>query len=465
MHLSVSLLAAAAAAVAPVLGSPAVAPLGGGPAFQEYHDEVIERDVVILGGGSTGTYAAVHLQDRNHSVVVVERKEKLGGHTETEYYHKGMVDMGVTLHFNDTVTKNFYERLGVAYEKYVEPGRNMYVDFKTGKRLPQPMGMNLSTIVPMYNKAIANFSYTADGTFNFPEPIPEELLGTFGQFLDAHPELKPALNLVYMFAQGVGDLLNAPLLYVLQNVGLVHVDAILKGLIMPKAGMYEIFDHAARAIGQENILLGSEAVSVERGTGTDGVRVIVQDGAGRRTVIRAQKLLVTIPPLMSNMQTFDLDESEAALFSKWEWKNYYVSVIANSGLPNATSVVNFDPSEPSGLPVPPFHWAAQYLGTPGYVGSKVIAPMDFTEEEAREMMLADIRRMNGTNPEIVAWGNHSPMSMGVPVDDIRDGFYKKLYALQGQRNTFYSGLAWCSDYSSVLWAFTETILDQMYPKA
>jgi heterodisulfide reductase subunit A-like polyferredoxin len=45
-------------------------------------DETIIRDVCILGGGSTGTYAAVRLsQDLGKSVVVVEKTGRLGGHT------------------------------------------------------------------------------------------------------------------------------------------------------------------------------------------------------------------------------------------------------------------------------------------------------------------------------------------------------------------------------------------------
>jgi hypothetical protein len=35
---------------------------------------VIERDVVVLGGGSSGTYTAVRLRDLGRSVLVVESK-------------------------------------------------------------------------------------------------------------------------------------------------------------------------------------------------------------------------------------------------------------------------------------------------------------------------------------------------------------------------------------------------------
>ena len=46
-------------------------------------DDVIARDVAIIGGGATGTYGAINLREVGRSVVVVERNAELGGHTET----------------------------------------------------------------------------------------------------------------------------------------------------------------------------------------------------------------------------------------------------------------------------------------------------------------------------------------------------------------------------------------------
>lgn len=45
--------------------------------------DVITRDVAVIGGGSTGTYAAVNLQNLGKSTVLVERENILGGHTNT----------------------------------------------------------------------------------------------------------------------------------------------------------------------------------------------------------------------------------------------------------------------------------------------------------------------------------------------------------------------------------------------
>lgn len=39
----------------------------------------IEKDVCIIGGGASGTYAAVRLQQMGVSVALVEKERKLGG--------------------------------------------------------------------------------------------------------------------------------------------------------------------------------------------------------------------------------------------------------------------------------------------------------------------------------------------------------------------------------------------------
>ena len=46
---------------------------------------VINTDVVIIGGGGTGIYAAIQLKDQGKKIMVIESKPRLGGHTET--YH------------------------------------------------------------------------------------------------------------------------------------------------------------------------------------------------------------------------------------------------------------------------------------------------------------------------------------------------------------------------------------------
>ena len=68
-----------------VLAAALVAFFGLSPALALPPDvdtrNVIKRDVAIIGGGSSGTNAAILLKDAGKSVIVIEAKTIPGGHT------------------------------------------------------------------------------------------------------------------------------------------------------------------------------------------------------------------------------------------------------------------------------------------------------------------------------------------------------------------------------------------------
>lgn len=430
-------------------------------------ENTILRDVCILGGGATGTYAAIRLKDNDKSVAVVEHHEVLGGHTETLYLDDdNYIDYGVEGAFNYDLARDFFDRLGVAYKPLL-PNTLIehYVNFRTGEKVPPPAGLLDTTAAALlYRLAIEEYDYLEDGLYNLPDPVPEELLQPFGQFVEKK-SIQGALPLIFLFAHGI-DLLQTPLLYVLQRFGIPHIDVFLEGAyITPTNGMYELYNKASQVLGPD-VLYKSTVHKTERSD--SGVKVVVQSANGTRKLIKAKQLLITIPPTMANLQGFDLTPAESTLFKKWDWTAYYVAVVKNTGIPNDVTVKNFDPrNTPGDFPSAPFQLMLQYLGVDGYLASKVVADKGFTEAQAKELVLSDIRRMGavgtytGGDPEMVVFGSHSPVMLTVSNADIRDGFYKKLYALQGIKNTFYTGYAFCSDYSGLLWAYTEAVVQKM----
>jgi heterodisulfide reductase subunit A-like polyferredoxin len=46
-------------------------------------EDILVRDVVVIGGGASGTYGAIALKDMGRSVVVVEKESRFGGHVNT----------------------------------------------------------------------------------------------------------------------------------------------------------------------------------------------------------------------------------------------------------------------------------------------------------------------------------------------------------------------------------------------
>ncbi|KAB8077625.1 hypothetical protein BDV29DRAFT_198423 [Aspergillus leporis] len=433
-------------------------------------ENTITRDVCIIGGGATGTYAAIRLNDMNKTVVVVERSDHLGGHTETLYVEGGgYVDYGVQGSFNNEVSQNFFKRLGVPW-KLLLPGslNNHYVNFKTGKTVPAPPGI-LDTAVAalLYRRALQQYNFFKDGAYNLPDPVPEELLRPFGEFVKKH-NLEGALNLIYTFAHGVGDLLATPAIYVIQLFGIPHIDIFLQGgYITPRNGMSSLY-RKAEGILDQNILYNTTALKATR-SDTE-IQITVQSTTGPTQLIKAKKLLIAIPPTSSNLKNFDLDPTETSLFNKIFWKTYYVAVIKNAGIPDNLNVMNLDPAEtPGNLPREPFQWGVQDMGPANYLASKIVGDANYTEAQAKDLILSDLRRMGaaGTfkirNPEIKVFGDHTPTTLMVDVDNIRGGYYRRLYGLQGLRGTFYTGYMFCSDYSGLLWGYTEGVVKKMFP--
>ncbi|KAK1146804.1 hypothetical protein N8T08_002565 [Aspergillus melleus] len=432
-------------------------------------EDTIIRDVCIIGGGSTGTYAAIRLKDQGKSVVVVENNEYLGGHTETYDLANGQhFDYGVEGVFNDQLSRNYFMRLGVDWRTLLPDTLvTENVNFQTGIRVPPPN--DTPSIVAgalLYRSAIERYEYLRDGTLNLPDPVPDELCRPFGEFVTKH-RLEGALSLIFTFSQELGNLLDVPTVYVIQSFGLSQIDALLRGFMTPTNGGMDLYRKAAAVLGQD-ILFSSSVTQTERSFRS--VQAVVQGANGTTKLIQAQKLLIAIPPTLHNIHTFDLDDTELQIFQKWTWNNYYVAVLNHTGIPDAVSVINTQPENgPGCLPRTPFAWRLRYPGVTGYVTSEIIGDESLTPQDATDLIMSSLRRMkdagtyNVTAPELLLLADHSPASPIVSTGDIQNGFYRRLYALQGWQSTFYTGRSFCADHSSILWAYTDTVIAKMFP--
>ncbi|KAL0938345.1 Beta-cyclopiazonate dehydrogenase 2 [Colletotrichum truncatum] len=424
-------------------------------------EDIIQRDVLIVGGGATGTYAAVRLRDQNKTVAVVEQADKLGGHVNTfrDPATGAPIDYGVQAFIQNDQTTEFFKRFDVALNASVlSPFPSRVVDFKTGFAIPNATAVDPNQLVgPLANYLFAtlNFDFLAEGAYDIPENVPEDLLLPFGQFVAKH-NLTDVVQVVWIFAHGVGNLLETPTLYVLQNFGQAHLLGLSSGYLYAPGGNQEVYDKAGAFLGKD-VLYSSTVVASER---TDaGVKAVVKTANGRK-LIKAKKLLITIPPTTKNLQPFDLNESETSIFDQWQHVPYYVGVVSNSGLPSLTNFLNVDVTAPAFLPQTPFVWRLETVGVPGYQTVKVIGEAD--SAKAQGLVTGAVSRIsaavNGTatsEAQFSAWEEHANLQLHVSPEAVKAGFYRNLYALQGKRSTYYTGNAWCSDYSPLLWAFTE----------
>jgi hypothetical protein len=446
------------------------APIADTDAADYSADAIITRDVCVIGGGSTGTYSAIRLRDMGKSVVVVENNDRLGGHTHTytDPATGGKVDIGVIVWHDLKLVHDYFDRFDVPLAKasFDTPGMvSEFVDYRTGKIVDGYTPSDPSAALPAYAAQLAKYPYLEQG-FNLPDPVPADLLLPFGDFVRKY-SLDAAVNTIFNFGQGLGDLLRQPTLYVFKNFGLDILANIAAGSFLTTArhDNSELYQKARAELGAD-ALLRSRVVATDRDA-AGYANLLVQTPAGLR-IIRAKKIVVTIPPKVDNLFGFDLDATELSLFGQFGNSAYYTGVLRNTGIPDNLSLNNTGTNTPYHLPPLPGVYSISPTGIPGLHSVKYGSPVQLSETQVKANILADIKRLRAagsipattvpSTPEFAVFASHSPFELTVPTGAIKSGFYRKLYALQGRNRTFYTGAAFHTHDSSLLWQFTERVL-------
>jgi len=428
--------------------------------------DIITRDICIIGGGASGTYAAVRLRDMNQSVVIVEHTNRLGGNTETytDPATQTTIDIGVIDYHDLDIVKNFFARFNVPLTQSppTTPGIvTEFVDFRTGKVVTGYSPSDPTAAFGAYAAQLAKYPYLETG-FDLPDPVPEDLLMPFGDFVTKYG-LAAAVSPIFEVAQGVGDFLTRPTIYVMKLVGLGVLQGIETGfLTTARHDNSELYQNAQAALSAAGALLLSRIVSTERGDG-GRAKIVVSTPSGWK-LIKAKKILLTIPPTLKNLAHFDLDTTERSLFDQFSTTGYYTALIRNSGIPDNTGVQNTGKNTLYSLPALPGIYTTDPTGVPGlqhvFYGS--FTPL--SDDEVKDDIVASIQRLRtagtvSTTPfEFAVFSAHTPFEFTVPSSAIADGFYRKLNALQAHRQVFYTGAAFHTHDSSLLWQFTEALL-------
>lgn len=426
---------------------------------------IITRDVCVIGGGSTGTYSAIRLSDSGKSVVVVEANDRLGGHTNTytDPSTNETVDYGVIVFHNLDIVKKYFARFNVPLTtaSFAAPGQvNEYVDFTTGKVVAGYAPANSSAALAGYAAQLAKYPYVEAG-FDLPYPVPADLLLPFGDFVKKY-NLQSLVGFLFGFAQGLGNLLEQYTLYVFKNFGLgILQDLQIGFLTTARQDNSEIYVKALAEL-RDNVLLQSHVIATDRSS-NDGVKVLVKTPTGPKLII-AKKLLITIPPKLNNLRGFDLSSNETTLFSQFLNSAYYTALIRHTSIPPNTSLTNIGANTLYNLPPLPGLYTITPTRVPGLYDVKVGSATALSDAQVKALIRDSVARLrpagtfNTTRLQFAAYENHTPFELTVPKDAIAGGFYKRLYALQGQRHTWYTGAAFHTHDSSLLWQFTEGLI-------
>lgn len=425
--------------------------------------DVIITDVAIIGGGAAGTYAAINLQKMGQKVVLVEKNKRLGGHTNTYTDHstKVTVDYGAQAFLNSTVSLNYFAHLGVPVTNYLPPRLSFQeADFNTG----QPVIFNASRDISGWAAQLAKYAWL-DSTWNVPQPVDADLLLPLGEFIKKY-NLSNIAFFLYFSAQGMSNPLQQPTVNVMKMVDPAYLHEISGGsLVTTKNKNSEIYIKALAKLGDSVLTLSTVTAAKRPNNGP--VSLAVKTRAGSK-LIRASKLLITIPPTLELMRPFGLSAAESVLFSCWNYMGYCTLLLNNTGLPSGVQWINANNSAAT-YHIPQQPSAAQITSTaiPGVVYVWYRSPTDMKQKHVEKATIEAIQKLQRaqnlplTTPHILKFKSHTPYKLSVSAESINDGFYSSLYALQGQRNTWYTGAAFIAQNSGLIWNFTQGLLPQI----
>ncbi|KAK4121007.1 FAD/NAD(P)-binding domain-containing protein [Parathielavia appendiculata] len=430
-----------------------------------YSNATIDVDVAIIGGGSGGIHSAIQLKDAGARVLVLEKKDQIGGHAET-YINKetGVVNnIGVSVFEDTDVVKRYFARLGVPTSSVSASPPSTLYDFELGIPIPPPdegaQQAILAAAKAYSQNVLSKYGWLDQGYF-LPDPVPEELYMPIGD-LAAKYNFTALLPIMARFNWHFGNQTKVPALYGIKDFGPDFLRSTFGQLIVSGTGnTRSLYDAALKELGS-SVLLSTTILAVNRHS--TGVTLLVSQNGMVKT-IRAKKLLVAIPPTLQSLKSFDLSRSERALFSRFSSLGYFTGVARVPGW-NSRSLANVGAFTPFHQPLIPGSRAFRATGTPDEFYFGVGFP---TDQVADEDGKAVVRRQLATLAEAgaipAAAGDavtfsassfHMPFNVRVGAADIKKGFYAELLALQGSRNTYWTGAAWAGHNSALVWKFNE----------
>ncbi|EOA89402.1 hypothetical protein ACJQWK_09560 [Exserohilum turcicum] len=445
--------------------------------------KVILRDVAIIGAGSSGTNAAIGLKDAGKSVIVIESQEHAGGHTNT-YTDKATgqsVDYGVVVFHNTTTVNNYFGRFKIPLAPISLTGpQSVDFDFSTGNAVQaaQYSTQAVQAAIQKYAGFLSKYPKLAGGMF-LPNPVPEELVMPFGRLVKKLG-LEAMVPIVSQYNGGFGDVMSVPVVENARVIGLELLQAIASNGLITSArhnnsALYAAAEAELRAA--KSILLSSTVIQSTRSK--SGVDLVVKTPSGIKH-IRAKKLLITIPPRLSNLQAFNPTKAETAVFSKWLNTGYWNMLVENTGFPLGLQANNRGQGTPYNLPKLPGAYLVGPTVIPGvystyYATDRSTNEYPLDTETVKSRVIAEIKRIQAVNqkgmnftitePKILIAKSHTPFYCQATASDIKAGFYNSLYALQGQESTFWTGAAWRAHDSSAIWDFNKNVVLPMILKS
>ncbi len=329
----------------------------------------IETDVLVVGGGATGTYAAVKIHDLGKDVLLVEKTGVLGGHvnTYTDPATGNVINVGVQSFHNTSTVRDYFARLNVSFlppgGDSAAPSTQIFADFQLGQiaNYTEPSQATQAEALQNYlNFLKANASTLDLGYDHLPFPVPEDLLLPFGELAKKY-NFEAAVHLINSFNQP--RLRHHPR----------HLCMLSRclGSILPRPSSAATSSRrtTSRTSTVRQPRCWARACSSTRNSSRSSDRPRASPPSSRRPRgkkrVRAKKILNTAYPLLSNLKGWDLSAQERKLFEQFDAHSYFASVLRTEGAGRTTVVANIGSKDPFGNPSMPGAFGISTTQFPG----------------------------------------------------------------------------------------------------
>lgn len=349
-----------------------------------------------------------------------------------------------------------------------------YFDFNTGEALTNysaPTQEDLTAAWLRYINATKPYEdLHIPGYFNFPNgsDIPEELLMPFGEFVEKY-DLAATLPSIFYISPGLGTVVDQLTLTVLQAFPASNAEGNVgqRAGYAPASGRnQDVYDAAADILG-DKVYYNTEAVSTVRSD--DSVTMTVKNSVtGEQTVVSASKLLLAIPPHPSHFTTFDMDAKETDVLGKLSYSRLWATAVQSDSLASDFFAFNLPSSanDSSYLHYPALNFTSTYIpfgNTSNLVATVTAGDDKLDAEETLKLFNQDVAALSGTgvvpasekDVEVIHYSDHGLIHGRATAEDIKNGFFQDLNALQGYRSTWYTGNTFAAPVQTIIWAFND----------
>ncbi|NQX05560.1 FAD-dependent oxidoreductase [Rathayibacter sp. VKM Ac-2856] len=272
----------------------------------------IDCDVIVIGAGATGLTAALRLQERGRSVVVLEARERVGGRLETRVIDGQMLELGGQWVSPDqTALLETLDELGLAtYSRYRE-GESIYIGADGGARRFTgdifPGGASTEAEIERLIGILDGLVAETDPAAPWSHPLAHDYDRiSFAAWLEAQTDDAEARANVALFIADAMLTKPAHAFSLLQALlmaasagsfgNLVDADFILDKRVL--GGLQQVPERLAERLSAERVLLGRPVRSVQWSGDAVTVRA---DGV----TVRARRAIVAVPPNLVNRIAFD----------------------------------------------------------------------------------------------------------------------------------------------------------------